>query len=432
MTPHLRKALAGLLHWSAFPQAVQVPLVVVTAALIGYAFLSWRRGESNLTNTMVWQVWWLLLPFTTIVAGRFWCGVCPFPALGDWVQARRRTQLPYPPKWLRRQGIWVGVGAFLMLAMAFPVYRLKSDASATGWLLVGFGFFAVALALVFRGRAWCRYLCPVGILVGVNSLLSAAWLRPKEGQRHDPQGRLVKLCPVYESPPNLRTTRNCHLCAACLQAEGGARMEVAVEAPWPRLQAGRGVSLADGATIQLLWGFVLVDTARMTPWYPTYMASALPWFGNDFKLATAALIIASIAAVLLLWGSAALGLRRWFRWRLALIIPSILVLPLALGGQLALSAQHLWGSLPMAANVLAAELGFTTVSHLHLPPSEAYFVSLPLKLLQFAMLAVAVAATIRLARSQMPRPALVRGAAAVAVPSMLLFYLFGQPMSGSC
>ncbi|MHB1324942.1 MAG: 4Fe-4S binding protein [Thermoleophilia bacterium] len=48
--------------------------------------------------------------------------------------------------------------------------------------------------LAFRGRTFCRYLCPVGLITRVYSFFS--WLRPRGSSRM--QGAMV-VCPVSRS-----------------------------------------------------------------------------------------------------------------------------------------------------------------------------------------------------------------------------------------
>ncbi|MCP5050082.1 MAG: 4Fe-4S binding protein, partial [bacterium] len=44
-------------------------------------------GNYNFGIMIVWILWWfLLMSFMVPIIGRFWCMMCPFPLIGDWLQ----------------------------------------------------------------------------------------------------------------------------------------------------------------------------------------------------------------------------------------------------------------------------------------------------------------------------------------------------------
>jgi polyferredoxin len=67
----------GVLRWS----------MAAVFALVGYQLLAGPASEhDNLGSALMWVVWWPLLPIVIVVLGRFWCAICPFATLSDWVR----------------------------------------------------------------------------------------------------------------------------------------------------------------------------------------------------------------------------------------------------------------------------------------------------------------------------------------------------------
>lgn len=102
-----------------------------------------------------------------------------------------------------------GVGRLKATAVAEPVYEfLRRTVLATtqpyfyGGVLIGLLFVGVVLLNLYRPRFWCRYVCPLGALLGVLGRNPVVQLKRKQ-----------ELC------------NNCHLCVA--DCQGGANPDAA-------------------------------------------------------------------------------------------------------------------------------------------------------------------------------------------------------------
>lgn len=207
-----------------------------------------------------------------LVAGRVWCGwLCPLGTLLDWVPARRARprEQDLAPRWRQIKyfllvaiilAALLGNLTFLVLDPITLIYRTAAVAAwpALNALITGAEFalyklpflrgpvdafeaafrsnilpqaqplygLSVLLTLVFAGilalnavrdRFWCRYLCPLGGLLGLVS--KVAWLRRRVGDQCIDCLRCARACPTgtidaarhFESDPS-----ECIMCLECV------------------------------------------------------------------------------------------------------------------------------------------------------------------------------------------------------------------------
>ncbi len=207
----------------------------------------------------------------TLLLGRIWCGwLCPLGTLLEWFRIRSPRKRGQPPS-----ANWRRVGRFLLLVMLVaailgnlsllildPLALLTRSMSAvvvpaldksistleqtmyqtpalrpvvntleqllrgkilpyepqvyTSSLLIAVVFFGIFALNVFAERFWCRYLCPLGALLGFLSKVSI--FRPFVGESCKACARCTRVCqldairnePKYEIVP-----AECTLCLDC-------------------------------------------------------------------------------------------------------------------------------------------------------------------------------------------------------------------------
>src|SRR5512135_1831452 len=157
--PLVNRALRS--RWPQWLLTAFTLLVFVLAILTG--LFGTPVGSHNFGIVFVWIVWWgflmlLLVPFL----GRLWCGICPIPAPGEWLQ-RRALVAPRPggklytlgKKWPRQlRNIWPQNIGFLCVALFSAV--ILTDARITAMVLLAFMLLAVATSLIYERRTFCR------------------------------------------------------------------------------------------------------------------------------------------------------------------------------------------------------------------------------------------------------------------------------------
>ncbi len=223
--------LNSVVRHRVFPFALLLMNLFFFALVIMTGLFGTPLGNHNLSIIFVWIVWWALLIIVLIPFGsRIWCTICPIPALGEWVQRlafiRRRDAAPFTlgkdwPSPLRN--IWLqnfaflGVALFSAIILTLPV--------ATGILLSLFIALGIGLSLVYKRRAFCRYVCPVGGFIGLYSMVAPIEIRvkdPETCQRHCGKECIRGSekgygCPWMEYPGTLDRNAYCGMCTECIK-----------------------------------------------------------------------------------------------------------------------------------------------------------------------------------------------------------------------
>jgi ferredoxin len=173
-------------------------LVILPNLILFYLFLiaglfGTPIGNRNIIIVFVWILWWFVLITVMMPFGsRLWCTMCPLPFAGDWLQ--RKAVLKVRPgkspgtenkffglqkRWPKRlSNIWLQNFGFLFLATfsALLVTRPLVSAIVFGVLIL----LAAVLALVYRLRTFCNYVCPISGFLSLYAMTSTVELRSSD------------------------------------------------------------------------------------------------------------------------------------------------------------------------------------------------------------------------------------------------------------
>jgi transcriptional regulator with AAA-type ATPase domain/NAD-dependent dihydropyrimidine dehydrogenase PreA subunit len=196
-------------------------------------------------NYLVWILWWPALLISIIFSARSWCSFCPLSALGSWLE-KLTGHKKLEPLWLRRHGVWFAVATMVMIVVVEHVFDFFHWPLATGILLASLLLLTLFSAAWLGVRSWCRYLCPLGVLVGTGARASLLELRSNlrvcQSQCRADDCIRRKECPMGLHPSALGTTDDCILCGVCFRHCPHDAISINLRYPWLGLteRAGRG------------------------------------------------------------------------------------------------------------------------------------------------------------------------------------------------
>ncbi len=200
-------------------------------------------------NFLFWGLWFPLVLLSTIIFGRAWCGIlCPQGALSEY--ASRKGLGRIPPRWLRWEG--TPILSFVFVTILGQLVGVRDYPLPMVEIFGGTMVLALITGLLFtKGhRTWCRYLCPIGLLLGIFSRLGMVNF----------EGRLVRkgekgwntLCPTFIDLSRKQTSRHCIECFKCANWRNPNAMRLSLRRPGQELE---GISGYEPSLYEVLFLF---------------------------------------------------------------------------------------------------------------------------------------------------------------------------------
>jgi ferredoxin len=159
-----------LMRWKLYPDVLRIPVLVVFTYILYLILFGDQAHGANPGLSLVWILWWALLPVLLVILGRFWCAICPFGTVGDWLRKIIRNDI-HPPLFLKRHGVWFAYGFFIFILSIETLVQMDGSTSASSILIFTLFTMAIISGAFFRNKPWCRYLCPLGVTGGIFSRL---------------------------------------------------------------------------------------------------------------------------------------------------------------------------------------------------------------------------------------------------------------------
>jgi len=198
-------------------------------------------GNRNISIILVWIAWWFALKaFLVPFGGRVWCLVCPLPAPAEWLSRKSLTAVKYIEKPLRGlhhrfigfqkdwpkllSNIWLQ-NVLVMALISLAIIWLTRPI-ATAFLFLVILLLTFVLALIYRQRVFCLYLCPVGGFLGPYSMAAMTEVRaidPEVCKKHKEKccytgGTDGWACPWNRYVGNMDRNNYCGLCTECIKS----------------------------------------------------------------------------------------------------------------------------------------------------------------------------------------------------------------------
>lgn len=322
--------------------------------------------ERNITLFLAWGFWWTGVVLSWFFVGKLWCGVCPFLGIGRLLQKIGLSLNLDPPHALRRYFIHIAVLLFAAIIWAEAVTDLKHSPLGTALLLLSILAGATLMAVLFKHQAWCRYICPLGKIIGAGATMSMIELRASQETCRTCRKTACKKgrpglrgCPVYLGAHNVRNSLDCLLCGRCVLLCEKDSPRLLLRNPFVELVAARGRELASILIIPFLAGSQWARFIQESDWYPAIAQSTGTTPAIIFTVLLLLCFFAFIGLISL--GNRLLGTKKT---RLPLqSSPMIPVLtPLALSGELIYRLDYLLTGAGTFPAVLAGQFNLPTAA----------------------------------------------------------------------
>jgi ferredoxin len=256
-----------------FQPVFQVPVLLIFLVIIAAGSFDIQQGDRNIATLLMWTIWWAAIIFTFVFVGRIWCMMCPFGALQDWVGRLVSMNRDFP-KPLRN--IYLSSLIFFGLTWWDGYSGIVNRPALTAYLLIGFFAVAGGMAVVYKGRAFCRYVCPIGGLIGIYSMFSPLELRNRylEVCRGHKVQECIKgtekshPCPMFVRPMALDRNNYCNFCGECIKSCSRDNIVIRFRSFAKDLWASSRGNLDEALLAIVLVGISFVVTGGMVaPWH---------------------------------------------------------------------------------------------------------------------------------------------------------------------
>jgi transcriptional regulator with AAA-type ATPase domain len=214
--------LASALRSPLFPAIFQSAAMPFFFILLILLFLGPADPSKNLGGLFSWAVGWPMMIFGAFLWARFWCAICPMGTVSSLAKRLISFDIPFPP-FLKNHSDLIVAGSALFIIWLETATDIRNSPLNTGLLLLVIFGLAIIVSILFERQSWCRYLCPLGGMMGVFAKVSPIELRADRNVcgsqctsnecytgTADHEG-----CPFGQMVPTLRSNRFCKLCLSC-------------------------------------------------------------------------------------------------------------------------------------------------------------------------------------------------------------------------
>src|SRR3989337_697815 len=209
----------------------QLPAVLLLVLVVFAGFFGIQNSNKSLATILIWVIWWSLLIISLALAGRVWCLMCPFGAIGDWVQRQTfykkiNDAFSLNRKWpVKFRNLSLAAVFFLVITWADFQFNLVNSPLNTAYFIVALLALIVIISILFERRSFCRYACPITGMIGLYSMFAPLELRVKEKETCKTCKEKYCIsgtengyaCPVFEYPGTMDKNTVCFLCTECIK-----------------------------------------------------------------------------------------------------------------------------------------------------------------------------------------------------------------------
>lgn len=305
------KVIRAVLKSRLFPGIIQIPVLVVFALIVFELIAGPSSAHDNFGTAGTWVLWWPLIPIIFLLLGRFWCAICPFATVNDWVQKFVGNNRPVP-KFLKKYGIWIIDIFFILITWSDHTLGVVENPRGSGVLLLIMTTGVIASGAFFERRTWCRYVCFLGGLSGNYARSGSLELHatPEKCAKCTTQSCYkgngeVAGCPMFEFPRTMDSMARCNLCANCIKTCPNDSIQLSTRVPSKGLWFIKKPKFEESFLAIVIMGIVFVQNITMLEVWQEILGKLENFVGttNYFVTFTITFLIAMALPVLALFAS---------------------------------------------------------------------------------------------------------------------------------
>lgn len=277
-------------------------VMVLILIYIGWGMMSEDLRYTNMTSFLIWVVWWPMIIFLALFAGRAWCTVCHQKLIADSLD---RFGLQWKvPKWITKHGVTIVLTMILgvfVLHTTVSGYAVNHFAYMSAIYLIIVVAYPIVISLLFERHAYCKNFCPLIGFLGNYTRCSPTELRSADLEkcRACKDKECVKHCQnrLYMGTMDAQQQEGCLLCMQCVKYCPNDNITFRLRAFFKGLWDSPKRSTAGTLAVMLLLGIIigevgeewkLVDDAILI--VPNFLAG-LTGFETIFDTATGGYLI---------------------------------------------------------------------------------------------------------------------------------------------
>ncbi|MBU0482967.1 MAG: sigma 54-interacting transcriptional regulator [Proteobacteria bacterium] len=208
-----------------FPQLPRILIAIIFfLGLLTLFFGPQNDPAKNIGLIMSWSIGWPLMLFSFFFLGRIWCSVCSLSLPGNLMQKIIRPKHNVP-QFIKDHSSWIMAVFCIIIFWIELVWDAYHDTRLTGFIILGITSGSLLFSVLFKRRAWCRYVCPLGALNAIFAMPSIMELRANRQlcvntcrSRLCYQGDMEhEGCPMFRHPFMVDNNRDCTLCGNCIK-----------------------------------------------------------------------------------------------------------------------------------------------------------------------------------------------------------------------
>ena len=261
-----------------YPGIIQWPTLLVFMLIMFQLLLGPKAAHDNFGTALTWVLWWPLIPIIFLVLGRFWCAICPFATLNDWVRRFVGNERPVP-RFLKKYGIWIIDALFIFITWSDHVWGVVENPVGSGLLMLMLTTGVVISGAFWERRTFCRHLCFLGGLSGNYARAGALSLKGTpdicascKSASCFKGNEKVEGCPLFEFPKTMDTGANCNLCGNCVKSCPNGSIQLELRTPTRELWFIRRAKLEESFLAAVIMGIVFVQNITMLEVWDTILA----------------------------------------------------------------------------------------------------------------------------------------------------------------